>query len=101
MPLGLPQLGENGESWDENWMDIYNHFLSNRMIYLSNGLDKENSDSISGVLVALDLQEREVIHLYVNHSDGMLIPSLFLHNIMKAVPSPVHTIGLGDRKSVV
>lgn len=71
--------------------DLYN----NRNIYLLGSIEDDTAIDICKQLVLLNIQSNDPIKLYINSEGGDLEAAFSIVDTIKAIKSPVYTIGMG------
>lgn len=78
--------------------DIYSRLLKDRMIWLTDEVETNNSTLICTQLLYLEAEsdgENKPIHLYINSPGGSVCDGLAIYDIMMHIKSPVWTFCVG------
>lgn len=92
MPV-IPIIHDNRLSYD-----IYSRLLKDRMIWLTDEVETNNSTLICTQLLYLEAEsdgDSKPIHLYVNSPGGSVTDGLAIYDIMMHIKSPVWTYCVG------
>ena len=80
----------------ERQYDIFSLLLSDRIIFINGMIDDMTANSVVAQLLYLDAEDPEKeICLYINSPGGSVSAGLAIHDTIRFVKAPVHTIGLG------
>ena len=80
----------------ERQYDIFSLLLSDRIIFINGLIDDLTANSTIAQLLFLDSQDSEKeICLYINSPGGSVTAGMAIHDTMRYIKAPVHTIGIG------
>ena len=80
----------------ERQYDIFSLLLSDRIIFINGMIDELTANSTIAQLLFLDSQDSEKeISLYINSPGGSVTAGMAIHDTMRYIKAPVHTIGIG------
>ena len=80
----------------ERQYDIFSLLLSDRIIFINGLIDDLTANSVIAQLLFLDSQDSEkAISLYINSPGGSVTAGMAIHDTMRYIKAPVHTIGIG------
>lgn len=80
----------------ERQYDIFSLLLSDRNIFINGLIDDLTANSVIAQLLFLDSQDSEkAISLYINSPGGSVTAGMAIHDTMRYIKAPVHTIGIG------
>ena len=80
----------------ERQYDIFSLLLSDRNIFINGLIDDLTANSVIAQLLFLDSQDSEkAISLYINSPGGSVTAGIAIHDTMRYIKAPVHTIGIG------
>lgn len=80
----------------ERQYDIFSLLLSDRIIFINGLIDDLTANSVIAQLLFLDSQNSEkAISLYINSPGGSVTAGMAIHDTMRYIKAPVHTIGIG------
>ena len=80
----------------ERQYDIFSLLLSDRIIFINGLIDDLTANSVIAQLLFLDSQDSEKeISLYINSPGGSVTAGMSIHDTMRYIKAPVHTIGIG------
>ena len=80
----------------ERQYDIFSLLLSDRIIFINGLIDELTANSTIAQLLFLDSQDSEKeISLYINSPGGSVTAGMAIHDTMRYIKAPVHTIGIG------
>lgn len=74
--------------------------LKERIVYLSGQVTDDSAYLIISQLLLLDKQSNEPISMYINSPGGSVSAGLGIHDTMKLIKSPVHTMCVGMAASM-
>nr|YP_009501408.1 Clp protease proteolytic subunit [Passiflora pittieri]AXB37977.1 Clp protease proteolytic subunit [Passiflora pittieri] len=105
MPIGVPEIELDeyfpfmleDEEEEDNWVDIYHLLYNDRVLFLFDEIDRENTNDLIGLFLDLN-QEEDIYHdfsLLINSSGGSLGFGLSIYNTMQCVEPGVQTICVG------
>nr|QKM79323.1 ATP-dependent protease subunit [Clausia trichosepala] len=104
MPVGIPKVpylipGDDEDS--DSWIDLYNRLYRERLFYLGEEINTENSNNISGLMVYFSIEdETQEQYLFINSPGGWVVPGLAIHDTIKFVQVDVSTICIGLAASI-
>ena len=80
----------------ERQYDIFSLLLSDRIVFINGMIDDLTANSVIAQLLFLDSQDQEKeISLYINSPGGSVTGGMAIHDTMRYIKAPVHTIGIG------
>ena len=80
----------------ERQYDIISLLLSDRIIFINGQIDGMEANSVIAQLLFLDSQDQEKeINIYINSPGGSVTAGMAIHDTMRYIKAPVHTIGIG------
>ena len=80
----------------ERQYDIFSLLLSDRIVFINGLIDDLTANSVIAQLLFLDSQDSEKeISLYINSPGGSVTAGMAIHDTMRYIKAPVHTIGIG------
>ena len=80
----------------ERQYDIFSLLLSDRIVFINGMIDDLTANSVIAQLLFLDSQNQEKeISLYINSPGGSVTAGMAIHDTMRYIKAPVHTIGIG------
>lgn len=80
----------------ERQYDIFSLLLSDRIIFINGLIDDLTANSVIAQLLFLDSQDSEKeISLYINSPGGSVTAGMAIHDTMRYIKAPAHTIGIG------
>lgn len=80
----------------ERQYDIFSLLLSDRNIFINGLIDDLTANSVIAQSLFLDFQDSEkAISLYINSPGGSITAGMAIHDTMRYIKAPVHTIGIG------
>ena len=80
----------------ERQYDIFSLLLSDRIVFINGMIDDLTANSVIAQLLFLDSQDQEKeISLYINSPGGSVTAGMAIHDTMRYIKAPVHTIGIG------
>ncbi|XP_047267417.1 ATP-dependent Clp protease proteolytic subunit-like [Capsicum annuum] len=94
MPIGVLKVPFRGPK-EENplWVDIYNKIYKERLLFLGQGITREISNQIIGLMVYLSIEdETKELYLFINSSEGWVIPGVAIYDTMQFVRPDVNTV---------
>ena len=97
MPIGVPKIYYNiyGEK-NYEWIEIYNRLAHERILLLTQEIDKDISNQIIGIIIYLRSEnENRNISLYVNSNGGKNIFGIWLIGVIEYIKAEVYTINVG------
>lgn len=102
MVLGIPRVAyKMPGSRGGEWLDIYNRFTRERIIFMGSEIDDEMANQIIGVMLYLDNENPDQpIYLYINCPGGSVIAGLAIYDCIQHIQSEVVTINLGISASM-
>jgi ATP-dependent Clp protease protease subunit len=85
----------------ERSFDIYSRMLKDRVVFLVGEVNDQSANSIVAQMLFLESDSPEKpIHFYINSPGGSVSAGLAIHDAMKFVECPVHTLCLGQAASM-
>ncbi|KAK3237168.1 hypothetical protein CYMTET_52721 [Cymbomonas tetramitiformis] len=97
MPIGVPRVPyrtPKENTWQ--WVDIWNCLYRERIIFVGQQINEELGNQLVGTLLYLDsIDNGKDIYLYINSMGGEIVPTLALHDTMRACKSDVGTVAFG------
>jgi len=101
MPVGVPKVPYKapGES-SSQWVDLWNVMYRERILYLSKPIDDEIGNQLVGTLLFLDSENQKDMYIYICQSAGDVVPTMAIHDTMKAVRSDVATVAFGGAQAM-
>lgn len=79
----------------EHVYDLYSCLLKERIILLNGEINDALSSSICAQLLYLSSLSKQPIIIYINSQGGSVSAGLAIYDIIRYLPCPVHTIGMG------
>lgn len=80
----------------ERQFDIFSLLLSDRIVFINGPIDGLTANSVVAQLLYLDSEDSEKdICLYINSPGGSVTAGMAIHDTMRYIKAPVHTIGIG------
>jgi len=80
----------------ERQFDIFSLLLSDRIVFINGPIDGLTANSVVAQLLYLDSEDFEKeICLYINSPGGSVTAGMAIHDTMRYIKAPVHTIGIG------
>ena len=80
----------------ERQFDIFSLLLSDRIVFINGPIDDLTANSVVAQLLYLDSEDSEKdICLYINSPGGSVTAGMAIHDTMRYIKAPVHTIGIG------
>jgi len=90
-----------GRGKDERVYDLYSRILRDRIIFLSDNINDQVSNSIVAQLLFLASQDSESdIYMYINSPGGLVTSGLAIYDTMQYIKPDVHTICVGQAASM-
>ena len=85
----------------ERQFDIFSLLLSDRIVFINGPIDSLTANSVVAQLLYLDSEDSEKdICLYINSPGGSVTAGMAIHDTMRYIKAPVHTIGIGLASSM-
>lgn len=87
----------NVKSYDGNSSyDLYSLLLKERIIMLTGEIDDTLSEIVCSELIFLNAKDQELpISIYIDSPGGSVTAGMAIYDVMKAIETPIKTIGLG------
>lgn len=80
----------------ERQFDIFSLLLNDRIVFINGPIDGLTANSVVAQLLYLDSEDFEKeICLYINSLGGSVTAGMAIHDTMRYIKAPVHTIGIG------
>lgn len=97
MPIGVPKVPFRLPGEEEAvWIDIYNRLYRERLLFLGQDVDDENSNQLIGIMMYLNGEdETKDIYMYINTQGGAILSGIAIYDAMQFVVSDVNTICMG------
>lgn len=85
----------------ERSYDIYSRMLKDRVVFLVGEVNDQSANSIVAQMLFLESDDpKKPIHFYINSPGGSVSAGLAIHDAMKFIECPVHTLCLGQAASM-
>nr|YP_009558471.1 clp protease proteolytic subunit [Doona zeylanica]AZZ06571.1 clp protease proteolytic subunit [Doona zeylanica] len=96
MPLGIPKVPFQGpDDETSSWVDL-NRLYRQRLLFLGEEIDSENSNNLIGIMVFLTLEDpTKDQYFFLNCPGGGVIPGISIYDTIQFVGADVHTIDIG------
>lgn len=96
VPMVVKQDGRGERSFD-----IYSRLLNDRVVFLGDPVDDQVANVVVAQLLHLESEDPESpISLYVNSPGGQVYAGFAIHDTLRFVKPPVHTICCGVAMSI-
>jgi len=97
MPIGVPKVAYKvpGAQFAD-WVDLYNRLYRERILFLGQQVDDEQSNQMIGVMLYLDSEDAtKPISMYINSPGGSVTAGFAMFDTMRHIKSDVSTINVG------
>lgn len=88
--------GENEGAGDD---DIIRTLTSQRIVFLSSDINEHTITNVQAQFLAYAAKSRKPIHLIISTYGGSVDEMFSLYDLIRFLPCPVHTVGLGKVQS--
>jgi len=93
--MTLPFVISKTDGQDRQY-DIFSLLLRDRIIFIDGVIDDTTSNCVIAELLYLDsLDHEKEISVYINSPGGSVSAGMAIHDTMRFIKAPVHTIGMG------
>lgn len=80
----------------ERQYDIFSLLLCDRIVFINGVIDELTANSVVAQILYLDsIDSTKEICLYINSPGGSVTAGMAIHDTMRFVKAPIHTIGIG------
>nr|YP_010176663.1 ATP-dependent Clp protease proteolytic subunit 1 [Duranta erecta]QSQ72421.1 ATP-dependent Clp protease proteolytic subunit 1 [Duranta erecta] len=102
MPVGVPKVPFRVPGDDDaSWVTLLNRLYRDRVLFLTEEIDSENSNQLVSLIVYLTLEDKgKDLFVLINSPGGGVIYGMAIYDIMQVVPQNVHTICFGIAASM-
>jgi ATP-dependent Clp protease protease subunit len=100
--MGLvPMVIDKSPTGGERGYDIYSRLLKDRIVFLGTPVDDYSANLIIAQMLYLESEDAERdIYFYINSPGGSISAGMGIHDTMKYIKCPVHTICIGQAASM-
>ena len=95
----IPTILEKKNNY-ERCYDLYSRLLEDRIIFITNEIDNNNSNIIISELLYLDSISNEDIYIYINSPGGSITSGMAIYDTMNYIKSDIVTICIGIAASM-
>lgn len=90
----IPNVLEKKNNYERVY-DLYSRLLEDRIIFITNEIDDNNSNIIVSELLYLDSISHEDIYIYINSPGGSITSGMAIYDTMNYIKSNTITICIG------
>lgn len=78
------------------WINVYNRMYRERIIFIGKGIDDNFANTMIAVMLYLESEDaKSAASMYFNVPGGTVKAGLAMHDTMRMMPYPVHTVNMG------
>jgi len=99
-PFAVPKAYRVPTTDVVEWVDSYQPLYDKRLLYLGQEIDDLVMNQVIAMMLFMDSQSEEPMHLYINSPGGSVIAGLALYDTMQHINSQVSTINTGMAASM-
>ena len=95
----IPNVLEKKNNYERVY-DLYSRMLEDRIVFITNEIDDNNSNIIVSELLYLDSISHEDIYIYINSPGGSITSGMAIYDTMNYIKSDIVTICIGMAASM-